>query len=174
MSHIITGRPDSTEHAPYYGRYIQLVQESDILSAMAHQREHTFKFFRALPDSIGSKRYAPGKWSVNEVIGHICDTERVFAYRALWFARSAPGALPGFEQDDWIKSAAFGSQKLEDLIMEFDFVRRASMSLFSQLTEEAWNRRGVASNCEFTVRAAAYMIVGHERHHLEILKTKYL
>lgn len=174
MSHIITGRPEATEHATYYGRYIQRVPETDILSAMAHQREETFKFLRALPESIGSKRYAPGKWSVKEVIGHLSDCERVFAYRALWFARSAPEALPGFEQDDWIKPAAFDSQKLEDLVMEFDFVRRASLSLFAQLTEEAWNRRGVASDCKFTVRSVAYIIVGHERHHLEVLKTKYM
>src|ERR1041385_3301291 len=174
MSQYITGRPDSSEHAPYYGKYIQLVPEDDIVGAMALQTEQTLHFLRTLPSSIGSKRYAPDKWSVNEVIGHISYFERVFAGRALFFARNAPGAHPSMEQNDWINAAAFGNQRLEDLITEFEFVRRSSLSFFRQLTEEAWKRRGIASDNEFSVRSLAYIIVGHERHHLEILKTRYV
>ncbi|MBI1807658.1 MAG: DinB family protein [Ignavibacteria bacterium] len=174
MSHFATGRPDSSEHAPYYGKYIQLVPENDIIQAMALQIEQTLGFLRSLPNSAGDKRYAPGKWSVKEVIGHVSDAERVFAHRALFFARSTPGALPSMEQDDWMKAATFGTQRLEDVVTEFELVRRSNLCFFRQLTEEAWKRRGIASDCEFTVRSLAYILVGHERHHLEILKTRYV
>lgn len=174
MSHFIIGRPDPSEHAPYYVTYIQRVPENDIIQAMGLQVEETLRFLRTLPSSAGTKRYAPGKWSVSEVIGHLSDSERVFAHRALWFARSAPGALPSMEQEDWMKAASFGTQRLEDVITEFEFVRRSNLSFFRQLSEEAWKRRGIASDCEFSVRSLAYIIVGHERHHLEILKTRYV
>lgn len=173
MSHYNTGRPDSSEHAPYYGRYIQLVPETDIVLAMAMQIENTLGYLRALPGSAGNKRYAPDKWTINQVIGHMSDTERVFASRALFFARNAPGALPSMEQDDWMNAATFGIQKLEDIITEFELVRRSNLYFFQALSEAAWSRRGVASTFEFTVRSLAFIIVGHERHHLEILKTRY-
>lgn len=173
MPPFVTGRPDPSEHAPYYGKYIQLVPENDIVTAMTLQMEKTLAYLRALPSSAGAKRYAPGKWNVNEVVGHMTDGERVFGFRALWFARKAPGALPSMEQEDWINAATFGAQRLEDIVAEFENVRRSNLSFFRQLSEEAWSRRGIASDCEFTVRSLAFIIVGHERHHLEILKTRY-
>ena len=174
MSHFVTGRPDASEHAPYYGKYIQLVPENDIIQAMTDQTEQTLGYLRSLPGSVGDERYAPDKWSVKEVIGHVTDAERVFAQRALFFARCAPGALPSMEQVDWMKAASFGTQKLGDLISEFEFVRRSNISFFKQLSQDTWKRRGIASDCEFSVRSIAFIIVGHERHHLEILKTRYV
>lgn len=167
-------RPDPSEHAPYYGTYVGLVPETDVLAAMAAQLDATLAFLRALPPSAGAKRYAAGKWTVCEVLGHMIDTERVFAARALHFARSAPGALPGMEQDDWIAAANFAAFDLHDLAVEFELTRRSNILFFGHLAEEAWSRRGMASGVEFTVRSLAFMIVGHERHHLEILRTKYL
>ena len=166
--------PDSSEYAEYYGKYIQLVPEADIVHAMKLQLKLTLEFLETLPESIGDKRYAPEKWSVKEVVGHIIDVERVFTQRALFFARNSPVALPGMEQDDWMKEAAFGAQRLEDLATEFGLVRQSNVWFFRNLSDVAWMRRGVASNREFTVRAIAYIIVGHERHHLGILKTRYL
>jgi hypothetical protein len=173
MPHFITGRPDASEHAPYYGKYIQLVPEEDIVKMMSTQVDQTLGYLRSLPGSAGNIRYAPDKWSVTEVIGHMSDTERVFAQRALFFARNAPGALPGMEQDDWMNAATFGAQQLKDVIAEFEHIRKSNLYFFRQLSEAAWNRRGVANGNEFSVRAIAYIIVGHERHHLNILKTRY-
>ena len=166
-------RPDASEHAPYYGKYIALVPETDVIGAMESQLSATLGHLRALPSGSGKKRYAPGKWSVCEVVGHMIDTERVFSQRALFFARSAPGALPGMEQDDWNKASAYDAADLGELIAEFEHTRKSNMLMFTHLSPEAWSRRGVGSGVEFTVRALAYIIVGHERHHIEILRTRY-
>jgi hypothetical protein len=173
MATLPIGRPDQTEHAPYYGRYIDLVPETDILTALARGTEETFVYLRSLPEAAGAARYAPGKWTVGEVVGHLSDTERLFAGRALCFARGAPDPLPGMEQDDWMKASPFASQNLRDLVAEFEHVRRSTIALFRPLAREAWDRRGTASDCPFTVRALAYIILGHERHHLGILKSRY-
>ena len=141
---------------------------------MAAQTEVTLEFLRAIPAASGDLRYAPGKWSIKEMVGHLSDTERVFAQRALFFARSDPAALPGFEQDDWVNAAAFAEQPLDQLITEFEYVRRGNLYLFKHLSAEAWLRRGLANNNEFSVRAFAYAMVGHERYHLEVLRTRYL
>jgi len=174
MSHAIIGRPEPTEHAEYYGRYIGLVPEADLCAAMQAQTETTLAFLRALPADAGERRYAPGKWSIKEVVGHMTDAERVFGLRALFFARLDPAALPGFEQDDWVSAASFDAAPLAELIDEFEHVRRGSLYFFKHLAPEAWMRRGTASDCEFTVRALAYAMVGHERYHLEILRARYL
>ena len=166
-------RPDSTEYAPYYERYIHLVRENDIVQTMALQTERTLQFLHALPTSAGDKRYAPDKWSIKEVVGHMIDTERVFFQRALFFARKCPGPLPSMEQDEWAAAATFGTQRLEDLIGEFGLVRQSDLCFFRKLDDQAWMRRGIAADCDFTVRSLAYIIVGHERHHLEILRTRY-
>ena len=174
MSDTALARPEPSEYYEYYGKYVQLVPESDVVKAMELQVDKTVSYLRSIPESAGDKRYAPGKWSIKEVVGHVIDIERVFAQRALFFARKSPGPLPGIEQDDWMRAATFGVQKLEDLVAEFELVRRSTVPLFRHLDEEAWMRRGVASERDFTVRAIAYIIVGHERHHLEILKTRYI
>jgi len=166
-------RPDATEYYSYYERYVQLVPENDIVHAMAQQADQTKAYLRSLPASAGDKRYAADKWSIKEVIGHVIDIERVFGQRALFFARMTPGPLPGIEQDDWMKVATFASRRLEDLVEELYVVRQSNLFLFRHLDTDAWLRRGIASEREFSVRGIAYIIVGHERHHLEILKARY-
>ena len=124
-------------------------------------------------DLDGEYRYAPGKWSAKEVLGHVCDTERVFAYRALRIARGDQTPLAGFEQDDYVKNGPFAKAPMEEIIEDYIAVRRASITLFRNLDEAAWVRRGVANNNEVSVRALAYIIAGHELHHRRILEEKY-
>ncbi len=173
MAHLMIARPATSEYDAYYAQYIRLVGPDDVLFALSQQIEATLGYLHGLPQQAGAWRYAPDKWSVKQVLGHLIDTERVMAYRALAFARNDRAMLPGFEQDDWIRAAAFDAQPLAALADEFNYVRKSTLALFRHLPEEAWSRRGVANNREFTVRALAYIIAGHELHHLQILKTKY-
>ncbi len=115
-------RPDSSEYDSYYEKYVQLVPESDIVHALALRPNATLTYLRSLPASAGDRRYAPDKWSIKEVIGHVTDIERVFAQRALFFARKAPGLLPGIEQDDWMKVVSFAGRTVDDLADEFEAV----------------------------------------------------
>ncbi len=167
------GRPEPGEYAPYYERYISLVQGDNILSILDTQRRQTMLLLSGRDEEEGNFSYAPGKWSTKEVLGHLCDTERIFAYRALRIARGDTTPLPGFEQDDYVRNGPFANRSLSDLVEEFIAVRRASLSLLRNLDEAAWMRRGVASKNEVTVRALAYMIAGHELHHRKILEEKY-
>ena len=174
MAEMISNYPAATEYAPYYGRYISLVPEGDILATLAEQMDSTLLLLRGIDEARAGHRYAPGKWSIKELVGHMIDTERIFAYRALRFARSDETALPGFEQDDYVRNAAFAACPMDELVRELEFVRGANLLMFKHLNDEAWKRRGVASNGEVSVRALAYIIAGHERHHTEILRTRYL
>jgi uncharacterized damage-inducible protein DinB len=166
-------RPEPGEYAPYYEKYIALVAGEDILTILDQQRRQTMLLLSSRDEEDGNFRYAPGKWSAKEVLGHVCDTERIFAYRALRIARGDSTPLPGFEQDDYVRNGPFENRSLSDLVEEFIAVRRATLSLLRDLDEPAWMRRGIASNNEVTVRALAYMIAGHELHHRKILEEKY-
>jgi uncharacterized damage-inducible protein DinB len=165
-------RPEATEYAEYYANYISKVPGTDALGVLESQRLQMLQLFAGRSDRDGSFRYAPGKWSVKEVLGHITDTERIFAYRALRIARGDQTPLPGFEQDDYVRSGAFGARKLADLVEEFGAVRGASIALFRSFNEEAWSRRGVASQKEVTVRALAFITAGHQIHHRLILEER--
>ncbi|MGA9814974.1 MAG: DinB family protein, partial [Terriglobales bacterium] len=165
----VMGRPESNEYAPYYGKYISLVPDGDILLTLEQQMSDT-RALLAPREADANFRYAPGKWSVKEALGHVIDTERVFSYRALRIARNDKTPLAGFEQDDYVKYGPFAQASLAALLEEFTSVRRASVSLFRGLDEAAWIRRGTASNNEVTVRALAYMIAGHELHHRGIFQ----
>ena len=167
-------RPAEGEFLPYYERYIALVPKGDVLSTLNAQMDETQALLRELPANISTYRYAPDKWSVNEVVGHMIDSERIFAARALRFARKDPTPLPGFEQDDYVRNSMFDAYPLAELASELEAVRRASVFLFKHLEEPAWMYRGVANNAEITVRALAYIIAGHELHHREILSARYL
>jgi uncharacterized damage-inducible protein DinB len=166
-------RPQPGEYAPYYDHYISLVQGEDILSALDQQRRQTMLMLSGRDEEDGNFRYAPEKWSAKEVLGHVCDSERVFAYRALRFSRGDSTPLAGFEQDDYVRKGPFAKRSVSDLVEEFIAVRRATLSLLRNLDEAAWMRRGVANKNEVTVRALAYIIAGHELHHRQILETKY-
>ncbi len=169
----VTVRPDSNEYAPYYGKYISLIPEGDILVTLEKQWPETVALL-APREADGDFRYAPGKWSLKEALGHVIDTERVFSYRALRIARNDKTPLAGFEQDDYVKYGPFADCSLEALLEEFTSVRKATVALFRALDEAAWSRRGTASNDEVTVRALAYMIAGHELHHRRLFEQKYL
>ena len=166
-------RPEATEYADYYANYISKVPGSDVLNVLESQRLQMLQLFAGRSERDGSFRYAPGKWTVKEVLGHITDTERIFSYRALRIARGDQTPLPGFEQDDYVRSGAFGDRTLADLAEEFGAVRTASVSLLRSFNEEAWSRRGMASQKEVTVRALGFMIAGHQIHHRIILEERY-
>ena len=174
MTTAVTSRPAPTEHAPYYGKYIALVAENDAIAALESQLADALPLLRGIPESKGDHRYGPGKWTIKEVIGHMIDAERVFAYRALRFARKDDTPLPGFDENDYVPAANFGARTLASLIDEFEAVRNASLLLFRPLEAAAWSRAGVASDNVMSVRALAFVIAGHGRHHVEILKTRYL
>ena len=167
-------KPAKSEYLPYYERYISLVPDGDVVATLAAQMDDTLAMLRSLPASVATYRYAPDKWSVNEVVGHIIDSERNFAFRALRFARNDAAPVPGFEQDDYVRNATFDAYPLEELASELESVRQSTVFLFRHLEESAWTRRGVANNAEVSVRALAYIIAGHELHHREILAARYL
>lgn len=167
-------RPAPNEYAPYYGRYIALVPDGPIVETLRDQIVETTTFLASLPEAKGDHRYQPGKWSVKEVIGHMIDSERVFSYRALRFARRDETPLPGFEQDDYVPAGAFGRRTLRDLIEEFRAVREATVLLYRHLDEEALSRSGIANENRMSVRALAWSIAGHERHHARVIRELYL
>jgi hypothetical protein len=167
-------RPQPSEYAPYYDRYISLVPSNDILAAFDDQRRQTVLLLSGRNEAYGDLRYAPDKWSLKEVLGHINDTERIMSYRALCFARGDTTPIEGYEQDDYVRNGPFARRPLADLIEDYIAVRRATVSLFRNLDEPAWTRRGVANQNEITVRALAYTIAGHELHHRRMMEERYL
>ncbi|MBC7898065.1 MAG: DinB family protein [Cytophagaceae bacterium] len=167
-------RPEPTEHSPYYGTYIAHVPDGDVVDALAREADGILPLLRALPESLGGKRYAEGKWSIREVVGHITDTERVFAYRAMRFARKDETELPGFDENAFVASGSFDSRTLASLCEEFQAVRAATVCLFRSLTPEEWVRQGTANRARMSVRAFAWITAGHELHHVGVLKSRYL
>jgi hypothetical protein len=174
MTAAMIARPLPDEYAPYYGGYISRVPEGDLLAMLGAQVGEMLTLLRSIPEARGTHRYAPDKWSIKEVVGHICDTERIMGYRALRIARGDQTALPGFEQNDYVPAGHFDRRTLADLGEELAAIRQATLHLFRHLDAEALMRRGTASGNPFTPRALAYVIAGHERHHVGILQTKYL
>ena len=170
---LVIARPQPDEYAPYYDRYISLVQGEDILTALDQQRRDTMTLLCGRDEEDGDFRYAPEKWSAKEVLGHVCDTERIFAYRALRISRSDATPMEGFEQDDYVRNGPFAHRALSDLVEDLIAVRRATLSLLRNLDEAAWTRRGTANKNEVSVRGLAYIIAGHELHHRRILEEKY-
>jgi DinB superfamily len=174
MSSAAIARPQASEYASYYEGYVSKVPDGDVVGTLGKQLNETLALIKSIPEARGEFRYAEGKWSIKELIGHVIDSERVFTYRALRFGRGDVTPLSGFEQDDFIRGADFNKRTLSDLADEYEHVRRATISLFASLEESAWDRRGPANDDEVSVRGLAFITAGHERHHLEILKAKYL
>ena len=164
-------RPDSTEYADYYKNYIARVPDGNVLDFLAKQPGDYRQLLVGVSDTDAAAAPAPGKWSVKQVLGHICDTERVMSYRALRFARGDEQELAGFEQDDYVREANSNARSLEDLLNEFESVRKATIALFGSLPAGAEKRRGMANGNPATVRALAYIAGGHAQHHYELLKT---
>ena len=173
----MTGRPQTTEAAPYYFTYIDQVAAGDGVSIedhLEHQLDEALALFSGISEEKSLHRYAPGKWSIREVLNHLSDAERLFSFRTLWFARGLDTALPSFDQNIAITGAAADSIPLSAHLEEFRRVRLASVSLFRNLPADAWMRSGIASDNRFTVRALAYIAAGHVTHHLRILRERYL
>jgi len=171
---ISIGRPEPGEYAPYYERYISQIQGDDILATLDEQRQQMFLLLSSRSEAEGNLRYAPEKWSVKEVLGHVCDAERVFAYRALRISRNDATPLPGFDENEYIKNAPFADLALAELIEDYIAVRRSTLTLLRNLDEAAWTRRGLANQQQVTVRALAYIIAGHDLHHQRVLQERYL
>lgn len=167
--------PHTDEYADFYGDYVQrAAQRGDIPQALADQIDELRAAVGALSDAQARFKPGPREWSIKEVIGHINDVERVFAYRLLRVSRADATPLPGFEQDDYVRAAGFDNQPLEDLLMEFDYLRRANILAIQHKSEQALDRRGTASGHPISARALVYMLVGHVDHHIASLQEKYL
>jgi uncharacterized protein (TIGR03083 family) len=169
----VIGRPETDEIPPHFVAYIARVTENDPVAALAAQIDVTTALLRGVSDSDSLKRYAPGKWSVKEVVGHLADTERIMSYRALRVARGDETPLPGFDENAYVPPAKFDGRPLAELVADLRTVRAGTVALFRSFDADAWRRRGTASGKAISVRALGYMIPGHERHHVEILKTRY-
>lgn len=174
MSQAAAAKPAPTEHAPEFSKYVTLVPEGDIIQTLEQQIENSLSLLRTIPSDKANFRYAPDKWSVKELLGHLIDSERIFSYRALRFARNDQTPLPGYEQNDYVREGDFDSRNLADMAEEFATLRRATIQLFRPLNETEWLRHGKANENDVSVRALAYIIAGHELHHMEVLRSRYL
>jgi uncharacterized protein (TIGR03083 family) len=166
--------PDRSEAAEYYFRYIDQVPEGHICGLLDTQGAETVELLRGIPADQSLHRYAPGKWSIRDVVNHLNDTERLFVFRAFWFARGFESPLPSFDQNVAVSAASADDRSWPDLIEEFRAVRAATSTFFRSLPPQAWAQRGIASENPFTVRALAYLAVGHVIHHTRILRERYL
>jgi hypothetical protein len=174
MSSITIGRPVAGEYAPYHGGYVNEVPDGDVLALLERQARETIALLRGVGEQKAGHRYAAGKWSIREVIGHLVDAERVFTYRALTFARGDTTALPGFDENGWAAASNADTRTLASLIDEFSAVRAATLALFRGFGDAELARRGTASGHPVTVRGLLYVTTGHERHHVRILRERYL
>jgi DinB superfamily len=174
MTNLTMQRPNAGEYAPHFAKYVDLVPGEDLVGALGGQIGETLATLRVVSDGDSLKRYADGKWSLREVVGHMIDTERIFAYRALRIARGDETPLPGFDQDPYIAAARFDERKWGRLLEEFEAVRRSNLFLFEGLDAEAWGRRGVSSGSSISVRGLGFVIAGHELHHMRIVRERYL
>lgn len=165
---------DRTEAAEYYFTYIDRVGAGDICAILDEQLAETLRFLRTISEERSLHRYAPDKWSIREVLGHVNDAERVFVFRAFWFARGFDTPLPSFDQNVAVSAAGSDQRSWSSHVEEFRAVRSATLAFFQNLPSDAWLRRGVASGNPVTVRALAYIVAGHVTHHLGIVRTRYL
>lgn len=169
-----TTLPDRTEAAEYYFTYINQVPAGDICDLLEAQMPETLALLGGISDERSRHRYAPGKWTIREVVSHINDTERLFVWRAFWFARGFADPLPSFDQNVAIAHAGSDARAWTSHLSEFETIRAATLSFFRGLPPEAWTRRGIASGNPFSVRAMAYITAGHVTHHVRILRERYL
>jgi len=167
-------RPQTGEYDAYYDKYIARVPDGDFIEILARQADETLAVLRDLPDNAADQAYAAGKWSVKEVIGHVCDAERIFAYRLLRIARGDQTPLEGFDENKYAPAGQFGARTLASMLEEFAAVRAATITLIAGLPNDAWANTGVANNSPVSARSLAYILAGHELHHRDVLQTRYL
>ncbi|HET9951249.1 MAG TPA: DinB family protein [Candidatus Eisenbacteria bacterium] len=168
-----TARPDATEHVPYFGRYTTLVPDGSIAETLRKQRDETSALLARVPADLEEHRYAEGKWSVKEVVGHLADGERVFTYRALRIARGDETPLASFDENLYVPAGRFDARTLESLAGEFRAVREATIRLLEGLDDAALSRRGTAAGNPVSARALFWIVAGHERHHVALLRERY-
>ena len=168
------GRPQKTEAAPYYFTYIDRVPGDNVMPLLESQWEDLSPLLSSISEEKSLHRYAPEKWSIRQLLNHITDTERAFAFRALWFARGFESPLPGYDQDVAASGAQADAVSWAAHVEEFRRVRLATIALFKNMPPDAWMRKGIASENPFTVRAVAFIIAGHVSHHVAILRERYL
>lgn len=166
-------RPNKNDYDPYYENYVKLVEGEEINKILSVQSIETQDVLNSFPKTMGDYTYQAGKWTVKEVIGHLIDTERVMAYRAMCIARGEKQPLPGFNQDEYVKAGDFNKRELSDLVYEFRLLRESNMLLAKGLSNEDLSKRGVANNKVVTVLALFFIIAGHEKHHMNILLERY-
>ncbi|HNW60496.1 MAG TPA: DinB family protein [bacterium] len=169
----MTLRPADHEFAPYYSRYISLVTETDILRALEEQATQLAGLMDGVPPEREEFRYAPDKWSVREVLGHLIDGERVFGYRAFCISRGETAPLPSFDQSQYITRSDYKERSVAELMQEFLLIRRTNVLFLRRLSEADWSQMGTASNHPVSVRALAFIMVGHARHHVNVLRASY-
>ena len=166
--------PSSNEYAHYHARYVSLLPEDgDVVAMLRAQIDELAAIASRVPEERETFAYEPGKWSVRHVFGHICDAERIFAYRALCISRGESAPLPGFDEKDYTERATYGSRPLRDLVDELLLTRRANVLMFAGFDDAAWRRRGVASEQPVSVNGIAWVMAGHVRHHLNVLRDRY-
>lgn len=165
--------PKPDEYDNFYSGYIDLVNTSNVIETLIQQGQEVFSLIQILSEDEAAYRYAEEKWSVREVLGHLIDTERIMSYRALCISRGEKKSLPGYDQEEYVEQAEFDNRSLQSMSTEYDALRNANISMFSSFNNEQINRSGTANNAEVSVRALAYIIAGHEKHHLNILEEKY-
>ena len=173
MTTSLRARPESAEYAPYYHGYITSVPDGDIVELLRTGTRELLDAIARIPEERGGHRYGPDKWTIREVIGHLIDAERIFTYRALRFARADQTLLPGFDENEFVKAAGSERRTLADLARELAAVRESTVLLFQSFPEEVWTRTGNANGVGMSVRAVAYVVAGHPRHHLRILRERY-
>lgn len=166
--------PAAHEFDSYYGAYIDRVEGKQLSLILRQQRARTLELLSGLSEEQASYRYAPEKWSIKQVVGHLIDTERVFVFRAMSIARGESQSLPGFDQDEYVVTGRFDQRSLESLIAEYEAVRNASIAFFESLDEAGWLEMGTANDVAVSVRAIGYIVPGHESHHLAVLDERYL
>lgn len=166
-------RPASGEFAEFYAGYVAGVPDGDLIEILRRQGSEVASQLRGVSDERSNFRYEPGKWSIREVVAHMSDAERVFSYRALTFARGDTTPLPSFDENEWAKASNAGARPMSALVEEIVAVRAATVALFRGFSDAMWERWGTASNKKVTVRALGYIVAGHEKHHLRILKERY-
>ena len=168
-------RPEKTEYNEYYERYISLVDETEIVAAFENQLREMSELFKSISEEKSAFAYAEGKWTIKEMVGHLIDGERIFGYRALRISRGDETPMEGFEQDGYVENAPFNDYQFSDLVAEFELVRRSNISFFKHLKDKRFlTRTGTASGSPVSVRALAYIMVGHVCHHANILRERYL
>lgn len=166
--------PATSEYAHYYANYVAHVPKQNVIDTLNAQMHELYTFINSIPGDKAFSSYEPGKWTIKQIVGHLIETERVFAYRALAFSRRDPNPLPPMDQDVYVRYSNYNSRTMHNLANEYLAVRMSTIHLFQNMTKEMLSLKGTASGVEFTVRSIPFIIAGHELHHMEVIKEKYL